>query len=328
MDEINKEIIPYFERCLKIHNRKGVGIITDKQNVFFEEADSFFTHDVKACELTQEIFPGYEAYKYDKECVYYFCDGYSIVFYLPYDLSFNQYSYLMDLLEKIYNYNKNSIRKIEIVAINNEKRVDINENTSIDSMKEQLSSIKERSACCFHRDNEIIIGEQLPDNVVIDNIYDMSSINKCINGSDLEESFGILLSMYRHQYYKKYIDMIFPDFSIFTELIAFNWRDINNEIEERLKSVSDNSSLFQLLLYCVSYSLRKKIYSNEKAVRLYESFHDLDYQSDLINYRKQIEDDRNLLKKMEDAMMYHSEVGLMLEGNNKDTTSLESLVKG
>ena len=292
MDSINKRIMTYYQD----YKTKGVGIISDCQNVFEIEGTRKFTHDIKAMELTHKMFS--TSNHFEENCIYYFCDGLDVVFYIPPYITYNQYSFFVDLLEKIYHYNKEFKEPIKIHATGDNFNINFSEKTEFSIVKKQLNSMKMKIP--FFKKKESIIGEELDERVICSNIIQMSHLDRITNSSQLKDSFMILFHLYQIPYYQKYILSIFPDFSIIEGVSYFDWKEIEEKLNDLLKNSSSYQDLFDIFLKGVSYSLEKDIlYHMEKSSR-YEAFHDKKYQKEIMQSRKIIEENQYTLKKIND----------------------------
>ncbi len=291
---IQEQINTYF----KDYKSKAVGIISDKQHIFEIEKDRLFNHDEKVCELTGEMFPHLSSRLDEANCIYYFCDGSTILFYLPDYITFNQYSFLSLALKDIVRYNKTYKHPIEINVVCSNNKVNFDENMNINEIKDQLSIIKKNYL--FPKREEVLIGEELDNKTILSNILSMSGLDSILNSEDLANSFRFLLSLYKDNYYKKYINQLFPNFSIFSDIGYYDWSEIHQEIDEDLEKATKYQDYYPILLKGVKFSLEKSIQYYKYKYSIYESFNDKKYQKEMMHCSEVIDKYERLYHSIND----------------------------
>lgn len=308
MNSINQEFVAYYQK----YKTKGVGIISDCQNVFEIEKKRKFTHFEKSSELTHKMF--LSNHFFDNDCLYYFCDGMEIVFYIPFYITYNQYSFFIDLLEKIYQHNEIYKLPIIIHSTGDNPNINFNENTDFSIVKSQLE--RSRMMIPFIKKEEHIIGEELDEETIRSNIIQMSHLDFIHNSTDLKKSFMTLLKLYHIPYYQKYILSIFPDFSILEGISYLDWKEKEEEINELLKNTSNYQDIYEVFLKGVSYSIQKNIQYHQELSHRYESFQDNQYQKEILQNKKTIENEqliyqricnRNILSSVHDDNVFNQE---------------------
>ena len=314
MKSINQGIIPYLEKCKKKEVKKAIGLITDKQNIFQEIDNVYLTHDEAIRNMERRILPNHNSVENEYRIVYYFADLNRFIFYVPNSINENQFVFLIDLFEKLEEAKKNS--KIEIVFICKKNDIVIDENTSLDSIKEQLSKLK--GNYYSNEKDENVIGEELPSSTIIQNITKVSGTNQCYTAKDLEKCFACLLSLYRDDYYKKYIEELFPKFSIFTNLSNFNFLEYEDEINQRLQNVSNRDELFDVLSFAVSCSLTKDLLYLNEMVEKCKYFADLNVGKE---YEEKIKSVTSLIKQLEKERNDTKDLDMMLTEENNGLES-------
>ena len=289
---MNNEFMTYYED----YKTKGVGIISDRQSVFEIEKDSKYIHDEKTMELTEKMFPLQKDLSYDKDMIYYFCDGLDLVIYIPNKITYNQYSFISDLLKKTHQYNHKYVHDIKIHAVCENDTVRFDEKTNLNLVLKQLERIKVKKP--FFKEKENIIGEVLDDEVIYENVTFMSDLDKANNSNTLKNSFTFLLGLYNDDFYKKYIDHLFPEFYLIKDINYFNWEGIKDKIDKKMISVDTYQDIFEVIIEGVKYSLKDSINYYDTLGKKYESFHDKRYQKEIMDIRKKLENDKGILNRI------------------------------
>ena len=202
-------IIDYYNLCMNTYSRKAVGIISSKQQIFYVEKNNnmYLTHDEISSNITRTMYESDT--NYESSNIYYFSTGKEFVVYIPNNISNSQLKQFTNLYNKIYEFNKSNLKKIEIIITGN--NINIDENTKYEDALEQLNNIVINNEIIK---KERIIGKPLSKEEIIENLSSLCELDKCNNIETLQRTILLLIHYYKDDYYKKYIEELFPNIEI------------------------------------------------------------------------------------------------------------------
>ncbi len=238
-------IYDYFKYCKTNSNTKGIGIITDKQVIFYypKEKDDKVEQTSIKLDIEKNIYHDNTIKKESeiiKNDVSLFSYGENLIINLPENiLTKSQVSFIEMFLNQVNQFNNQQQNKITIdIYTKDNKKININES------KEELYKLINKNITLS---DETIIGKTLDDKIIKSNIIYNIDLNKCRNIKETIKSLGLCKLYNEDKYYNSYIKEIFPDVKETTDLIKeLQELKINNykvydlkyeSIYEELKSI-------------------------------------------------------------------------------------------
>ena len=254
--ELDKEclkfnVYDYFNYCKQVGNRRGVGVITDKQSIFYTELINIdlSSHEWIAMDIETNIHEtnpkGYLALRYEN--IHYFSTGKDLIIDLPNngDLTISQYNFLLDIFNQVKKYNKeNNTRTYVLIGCADNIHFRDYDAYNIDEIIKELKSMITKDITI---EEEIIIGKTLNNNKQKENMIFQLDLDNCKTLYDI----GIFLKKchmyYQDSYYGEIFDSIFPNFievlDVFSNIEDFKQEltikiNYNNILEELNKYIS------------------------------------------------------------------------------------------
>ena len=204
----------YLKYCENVARIRGVGLITDKQSLFYSQIDPHdnSTHEWIAMDLEHEIHPKLKvkgALLVRPENIHYFSMGKELIIDLPEDLKFtmSQYLFLEELLDQIEEYNKENPKEKKVwILINCSGNHFRNYDTyNVLEIKKELQTMVTKD---FIIEEEKIIGNTHSKEQIIKNMLYQIDLD------DLENSSDRIKQYYKDTYYKKYLLEIIDKYNI------------------------------------------------------------------------------------------------------------------
>ena len=217
-DSLQMNIYDYLKYCNKKETIKAVGVISDKQYVFYSQVkkNDYLTHEEISLKIENIIYKKeftYSTYTYNKNNVHLFSSGDNeIIIDLPTTGIFtkSQYSFLDEVLTQIEKYNNDNKIKVKIAIFTpNRQHFNKFDLTDIKEIKEELKELITREIVF---QEESIIGNTLDKNKLITNIIYHTGIKQCKTTKDLINTLIICDKYYNDSYYSKIFKEIFPNY--------------------------------------------------------------------------------------------------------------------
>ena len=239
-------VYEYFNYCKEFGIKRGVGVITDKQSIFYTENmnKDLSSHEWIAMDIETSIHDvnpkGILALR--AENIHYFSLGKELIIDLPNngDLTISEFNFLVDILNQIKKYNQenNTRTNILIGCIDDIHFIDYDP-YDIDSIINELKMMITKDITI---EEEIIIGKTLDNNKQKENMLFQLDLDNCKNLYDI----GIFLKKcnmyYQDSYYGEIFDLIFPNFIDVLEIYS----NIENLKQELITNITYDNILDEL----------------------------------------------------------------------------------
>ena len=227
--ELNKEclkynVYEYFNFCKKVGQRRGVGVITDKQSIFYTELVNvnLSNHEWIAMDIETSIHDenpkGYLCLR--PENIHYFSLGKELIIDLPNngELTLSQFNFLLDILEQVKKFNKenNTRTNILVGCIDNNHFVDYNP-YDIDAIIKELSEMITKG---IKIEEENIIGKIIDIDKQKENILFQLDLENCKTMYDIACFLKKCTMYYQDNYYGKIFNSLFSNFKEVFELFS------------------------------------------------------------------------------------------------------------
>ena len=321
-------IYDYFKYCYthKFY-KKGVGVITDKQTIFYSQIldGDFLTHEQSANAIEKNIHPNMKnANIFNGDFlnnIHMFSLGRKeLIIDLPPngDFSMNQYRMLSFVLDQVDRFNKdfpNEKVDITIFSINN--NISLYNSYDVSVIKNNLKKMVTKS---LEIDDEVIIGQTLNEDDYLSSIEFQSNIFESRNIHQLIDRLDFLYEYYNDDYYKEYLLKVFPNFiNVYNllpllrkceniEITNVNFENVQDILLDKLELAISRCDSFSDLSYSI-FNVDFSSFSNlSNEVNLFSkliSFIDRTYNSfsllerkRLVNCFRTASDIRSLLQNM------------------------------
>ncbi len=214
-------VYEYLKRCSDTgRNIRAVGVITDKQLVFYSQIlkNDYATHDNIAVDIENTIHPKQERRGWDairENNIHFFCLGPStLLIDLPQDqrLSMSQVSLVESVLREVDKYNSECTYDFEMVRVEfyssrqNEKVSKLTETNEI------IAELKKMVTTNYIIDDEEIIGKKLDAEKIHDNIKYHIGLDKCKSIEELLITIFRCKNYYEDSYYRSIFMGVFPNY--------------------------------------------------------------------------------------------------------------------
>lgn len=223
------DVYEYLDYCKKNQNIRGVGVITDKQFIFYSQIlkDDYKTHPNIAMNIEKEIHPNsnrdyWGAYRDNNAYVYAVgANDFIINFPENKELSIAQSIFISELLDQIDKYNmevNTEDKKVKIVVTNTGNHLvdfEINDTFKIREALPKMITLNS------FLEKEKIVGKTLKREQIKTNLIYCIGLENCTKISDLYEA---LLNLFRYNhddYYHDFVVEIFPDFSKINNIMKY-----------------------------------------------------------------------------------------------------------
>ena len=227
--ELDKEclkynVYEYYNFCKQVGNRRGVGVITDKQSIFYTELVNInlSNHEWIAMDIEKSIHEknpkGYLCLR--QENIHYFSLGKELIIDLPNngDLTISEFNFLLDIFNQIKKFNiENNIKTYILINCVDNNHFRIYDPYNIDSIIEEL---KEMITTNIKIEDEIIIGNTVDNNKQKENILFQLDLDNCKSLKDIAIFLKKCTMYYQDSYYKNIFNSIFPNFNEVLELFS------------------------------------------------------------------------------------------------------------
>ena len=213
---------------------RGVSLITDKQYIFYTQLDnSDITHDEIYTKLENEIHPndkrdGFKAIRDNN--IHIASVGHELVIYLPDNklLSFNQYKYIINMINEVDRFNKENNTNILLYASYPRLLERVIKTRDINEFIEKIFGLVTKE---FSIEEESIIGSKLDDNSIIESMRYHIDLENALCLLDIKVSLKRCNKYYNDSYYKEFLLSIFPDFiEVYSLISRFNYDDLLDEV--------------------------------------------------------------------------------------------------
>lgn len=222
------DIYEYLKYCKQFYDIKVVGVITDKQYIFYSQVlkDKYGTHyDIQSiienAIYTNNITDEYIIASHNN--VYFYTMGpEAFIISLPEngELSKSQLNFLVHALDQIEKYNKEQEignKKVKLTFYNTRKNRLIKEaEGDITKLKEELKKIVTQKVIL---EEEQIIGKTLGKEDIKNNLIFYIGLENCRNILELNNAIEKCINYYKDNYYKDIFSEIFPNYTRVSKLM-------------------------------------------------------------------------------------------------------------
>ena len=226
-------VYEYFNFCKQNGKRRGVGVITDKQSVFYTELINIdlSSHEWIAMDIENSIHEKNPKGRLTlrMENIHYFSLGEELIIDLPNngDLTMSQFNFLVDIFNQIKKYNEENNTKTNIlIGCIDDNHFRIYDPYNIDKIIDEL---KEMITKDIMIEEEITIGKTLDINKQKENMLFQLNLDNCHNLYDVAKFIKKCYMYYEDSYYGELFDSIFPDFLEVFDIFS-NIEDLNQEL--------------------------------------------------------------------------------------------------
>ena len=213
-------IYDYYKYCHKVHELRGVGVITNKQYVFNTNENINDDHYNIALNIEKKIYSSNNK-KNDElsnNNIHFYCYIDTFLIELPQNnkLTKSQVMLLDNILNQLSQYNNQAKdKKVEIQLFSNNKFKE-KESTNISEIKKELH---ENISNNIIIEEEKIIGKTLSKDIVRKNLISQVNLENCKNIQDVINIIQECIKYSNDTYYNSYIKEIFKDINEVSELL-------------------------------------------------------------------------------------------------------------
>ena len=215
-ESLKLSVYDYFKYCHTNKEIRGIGLITDKQSIFYSQIEDgdYRAHEWVASDLEDTIHPNEKKEGWDKirgENMHFFSMGWELIVDLPLSdtITISQYDFLVEVLNQVKKYNEEYPQyKIWILISTDSEYLRNHSRFDIDDIIQKLKNLIKKDNQNIYEERKI--GKVRSNKEIINNIIFTIDLESVKTIENLKKRFYIIEKYYNDNYYHKYIIEIFP----------------------------------------------------------------------------------------------------------------------
>lgn len=285
--KLQVDVYNYLKHCEQICQIRGVGVITDKQSIFYSQLhkDDYRAHEEISSDIEKTIHPNdTNNFLIKEQNTYIFAFGYSYNFIisLPHndELSMSQLEFIYQVIDQVEKYNneqqnENKQVNIQIFSGNEIFETKVSKE-NVDELKEKLSKKITKK---IKTEEEIILGKTHSKDEIKKNISYHIGIKENMTLKELHNVIITSMNYITDSYYREIFYEMFPNYDRVSNLI-----DIISKLEISNQNIED------LTLENAEHKLLDVIQN------LFSNIKTLDELEKIINSINSISEKENIIK--------------------------------